>query len=273
MYMIISAIAFTFLNVFVKLLNSFSVYQIIFFRSLGSLFFTTPFLLKLKISFLGNKNKLLVLRSIFGLTSMGLFFLSLKYIDMGTSVALRYVAPVFAAMFALVFLKEKIKPLQWLCFIIAFVGVIFLKGFETNNSLDGILYALFSAIFAGLVYVIIRKIGDQDHPVVIVNYFMVLSMLIGGLLSINYWVTPTLNQTLVLFSLGMFGYFAQLFMTKAMQLGETNQVAPFKYLEVIFTMVIGVVWFSESYTVLTILGVLLIIFGIVLNIFLKQKKV
>ena len=71
----------------------------------------------------------------------------------------------------------------------------------------------------------------------------------------------------------MFGYFAQLFMTKAMQLGETNQVAPFKYLEVIFTMVIGVFWFSESYTDLTILGVLLIIFGIVLNIFLKQKKV
>jgi len=84
-----------------------------FFRSIGSLFFTIPFLLKNKISLLGNQKTLLVIRSVVGLISMTLFFLSLKYIAMGTAVSIRYIAPIFAAFFALIFLKEKIKLIQW----------------------------------------------------------------------------------------------------------------------------------------------------------------
>lgn len=269
--MIISALAFTFLNVFVKSLNSFNVYQIVFFRSLGSLFFTFPFLLKNKISLLGNKRGLLVLRSIFGLISMTLFFLSLKYIAMGTAVSIRYIAPIFAAFFALIFLKEKIKSIQWFFFLIAFLGVLVLKGFDTEVKIEGILFALVSALFAGLVYISIRKIGSEDHPVVVVNYFMVISTLIGGLLAINGWVNPVGKEWLTLMSLGVFGYFAQLYMTKAMQVGETNQVAPLKYLEVIFTIIIGLIWFKEIYTLWSLLGILLIVLGLTLNIIIKKR--
>ncbi|WP_255411501.1 EamA family transporter [Lacinutrix sp. Bg11-31] len=83
-----------------------------------------PFLLKNKISLKGNQKKLLIMRSIFGLIPMVLFFLSLKYIAMGTAVSIRYIAPVFATFFAIYFLKEKVKPIQWLFFGLAFLGVI-----------------------------------------------------------------------------------------------------------------------------------------------------
>jgi len=269
--MIISALAFTFLNVFVKSLNNFSVYQIVFFRAVGSLFFTIPFLLKNKISLLGNKRGLLVIRSVFGLISMTLFFLSLKYIAMGTAVSIRYIAPIFAAFFALLFLKEKVKPIQWFFFGIAFLGVLVLKGFDTQMQIEGVVFALVSAIFAGLVYITIRKIGNEDHPVVVVNYFMIISAVIGGLLSINGWINPVGKEWLVFLSLGVFGYFAQLYMTKAMQVGETNQVAPLKYLEVIFTIIIGLVWFKEVYTIWSLVGILLIVFGLTLNVTTKKK--
>lgn len=272
LFMVISAVAFTFLNVLVKSLHNFSVYQIVFFRSIGSLFFTLPFLLKNKISLKGNQKGLLVLRSVFGLASMMLFFFSLKYIAMGTAVSLRYIAPVFAALFAVFFLKEKIKLIQWLFFALAFSGVLVLKGLDNELQIEGVVFALISAVFAGLVYITIRKIGNQDHPVVVVNYFMVISALIGGVLSINNWINPTAIQWLTFLSLGAFGYFAQLYMTKAMQLGETNQIAPLKYLEVIFTMILGSLWFSEDYTLWSVLGIGLIVSGLVLNIVIKQSK-
>jgi drug/metabolite transporter (DMT)-like permease len=271
-YMLISALAFTFLNVFVKSLNNFSVYQIVFFRAIGSLFFTIPFLLKNSISILGNKRGLLVMRSIFGVISMTLFFLSLKYIAMGTAVSIRYIAPIFASFFALFFLNEKVKPIQWLFFCLAFLGVLILKGFNTQMQIEGVVFALISAVFAGLVYIIIRKIGKQDHPVVVVNYFMVISAVIGGLLSINVWINPVGKEWLVLLSLGVFGYFAQLYMTKAMQVGETNQVAPLKYLEVIFTIIIGLVWFKEVYTIWSLVGVLLIVLGLTFNVTVKNIR-
>jgi drug/metabolite transporter (DMT)-like permease len=270
--MIISALAFTCLNVFVKSLDNFSVYQIVFFRSIGSLFFTIPFLIKNKISLFGNQKGLLVFRSVLGLISMTLFFLSLKYIAMGTAVSIRYIAPIFAAFFALIILKEKIKLIQWLFFAIAFSGVLVLKGFNSEVQIEGIILAIVSAIFAGLVYIIIRKIGSDDHPVVVVNYFMVISAIIGGFLSINGWIKPQGQEWLIFFSLGVFGYFAQLYMTKAMQVGETNQVAPLKYLEVIFTIVIGLVWFNETYSLISLLGVLVILIGLILNFMVRANK-
>ena len=101
---------------------------------------------------------------------------------------------------------------------------------------------------------------------------MVISAVIGGLLTIGNWKTPHGNEWLVFLSLGIFGYFGQLYMTKALQESETNQVAPLKYLEVIFTMLIGLVWFNEDYTLWSVLGIGLIISGLVLNIFIKRKK-
>jgi len=269
--MIISALAFALLNVFVKKLDQFNVYQIVFFRSFGSLFFTLPFLIRHKIPMLGNKKLLLVSRGVIGFIAMTLFFASLKYLSMGSAVSVRYISPIFAAFFALFLLKEKIKYLQWICFIIAFSGVLLLKGFDSQISGLGLFYVLVSAVFTGLVFIIIRKIGKEDHPIVVVNYFMVISAVFGGILAINEWANPKGIEWLILLSLGVFGYFGQYYMTKAIQISEVNQVAPLKYIEVIFTIIIGVVWLNESYTMIALLAILLILIGLILNFIVKRK--
>jgi len=271
-FMIISTMAFACMNAIVKQLNDFGTFQIVFFRSVSSLFFTFGFLLKNKISVLGNKRKLLILRGLVGVTSMSLFFMATKYLPIGAAVSLRYMAPIFAAFFAIIFLKERIKPMQWLFFLMAFIGVLILKGFNTALNGYGLLLIFLSAIFSGLVYIVISKIGNDDHPVVVVNYFMVISTILGGLLSIGRWINPEGLQWLMFLSLGVFGYFGQVYMTKAFQVAATNQVAPLKYLEVIFTLLLGVLLFSEIYTLYSLLGIAMIVFGLILNALYKVEK-
>ena len=268
--MIISALAFALLNVFVKYLDRFNVYQIVFFRSVGSLIFTIPFLMRYKISVLGKKRGLLVLRGILGFVAMTLFFTSLKYLSMGSAVSIRYTSPIFAALFALILLREKIKLLQWLCFAIAFIGVYMLKGFNAEVDAIGLLYALLSALFTGMVFIVIRKIGSSDHPIVIVNYFMIIAACFAGIFMILQWTTPVGIEWLILLSLGVFGYFGQLYMTKAFQVVEVNQAAPLKYIEVVFTVLIGVVWLDETYTLIGLLGISLILIGLILNFVVRR---
>ncbi|NNC50392.1 MAG: DMT family transporter [Flaviramulus sp.] len=269
--MIISTLAFACMNGIVKQLLHINAYQIVFFRSIGSLFFTFGFLLNNKIPILGNNRKLLVLRGLVGVTSMTLFFMSTKYLPIGTAVSLRYMAPIFAAIFAVFLLNEKIKLWQWFFFAMAFFGVVVLKGFDIELSTIGLILIFISAIFSGLVYIIISKIGTSDHPVVVVNYFMVISAIVGGVLSINNWVNPVGTEWILLFGLGVFGYFGQVYMTKAFQIAATNQIAPLKYLEVIFTLLLGVFIFAEVYTVWSLLGIALIILGLILNVLYKSK--
>jgi drug/metabolite transporter (DMT)-like permease len=271
-YMILSVIAFSFMNIVVKYLSGFSAYQIVFFRSIGTLLFTIPLIIRSKISFFGKNQKWLIIRGVAGVISLTCFFESLNYLAIGTATSLRYTSPIFAAIFAFIFLKEKIKAIQWFLFLLAFAGVLMIKGFGVDVNSVGLILVLVSAISLGLIFVIIRKIGNSENPLVIINYFMMIAFFFGGVLSISNWKTPNLVEWLLLLSLGFFGYVGQLYMTKAFQSNETNLVAPLKYLEVVFMIVIGAIWFDEIYNLWTLFGIFLILIGLVYNIYLKRKK-
>ncbi|WP_339711563.1 DMT family transporter [uncultured Kriegella sp.] len=271
-YMIVSALAFTLMNISVKQLAQYNVYEIVFFRGFGSLLLTMGILHRLQIPILGNKRKLLVLRALIGTSSMTLFFMSLKYLSAGTAVSLRYLAPIFSAIFAILLLKERIRAPQWLFFLISFAGVLVLKGLDTNVSTIGLLLILGAALLSGLVYITISKIGNSDHPVVIINYFMFTATVFGGLLAIPYWKNPIGTDWLLFIGLGIFGFIGQLYMTKAFQIAANNLVAPFKYLEVLFTGLIGFMWLGEVYTKWSLLGIILIILGLVSNVIYKSHR-
>ena len=72
--MIFSVIAFAIMNAIVKYLSTFHVYQIVFFRSIGTLAFTIPLIIKYKIPVLGTHKKLLLLRGFLGVISLVFFF-------------------------------------------------------------------------------------------------------------------------------------------------------------------------------------------------------
>ncbi|WP_262509676.1 DMT family transporter [Arenibacter hampyeongensis] len=270
LFMVISTFSFALMNVSVKYLARIPTFQIVFFRCFGSFVLATTFILIKGIPIFGNKRRLMLLRAILGLTAMSLFFLSLKHLHVGTAVSLRYIAPIFAAIFAVFLLKEKLKNIQWLFFITAFAGVLVLKGFDGNINTTGLTLILTASVFSGMVYVVIRKIGVSDHPAVVVNYFMFVGTAIGGLLAITVWVQPIGYEWAFLFLLGIFGFMGQIYMTKAFQIAKTNLVAPLKYIEVIFTISIGVFWFNEAYSIYSFIGLFMIISALILNTLVKK---
>jgi len=269
-FMLISVLAFTIMNTLIKYLQYFPTFEIVFFRSIGSSIICFVLLIKQGIPVLGNQRKLLLSRGLIGVTAMVSFFAVVKLIPFGSAVALRYIAPIFAGILAIFILKERITPLQWGCFFLAFIGVLLIKGFDARVSFLGLGLIILSAFFSGMVYIIIRKIGQQEHPLVVVNYFMFTATCVGALFSIFNWQTPVGIEWVILLSMGILGFFAQLFMTKAYQIASIGTVAPMKYLEAVFALIIGSVWFGEGYTILGLIGISLIILGMLLNIYAKN---
>ena len=117
---------------------------------------------------------------------------------------------------------------------------------------------------------IIESIGKSEHPLVIVNYFMMTSFTVGVIGTFFYW-TPLKNEDLLLLVfMGIVGFFGQYYMTKAFQNGLAYMVAPIKYVEVVFTILFGVFILNESYTKLTLLGVFMVIGGLIFNLIYKS---
>jgi len=272
-YMLLSTFAFAFMNALIKYLIHFPTFELVFFRSLGTLVLTFFLLRSRKISIVPNQPKFLILRGVMGVTSMSLFFLGIHFIPIGSAVTIRYIAPLFGALLAIYFLKERIFPLQWFFYVVAFFGVVLIKGFGNTISLFGVAVVLGAAFFSAIVYIIISKIGKQDHPLLVVLFFMGIATLTGLIGSINHFTLPNGYELLLLLLLGFFGFFGQYYMTKAFQNGEVNTVAPIKYSEIVFTLSFGVYWFGEVYSLTSLIGIALVIMSLTLSVLYKAKKV
>jgi len=270
--MILSVTAFAFMNLIAKSLVEFSWSETVFYRSITTLLIVLVLIYKEGLYLFGIQHKLLVLRATCGTVAMCCFFAAMQTLPLTTTVTLRYLAPIFGAIMAVVFLKDKVKPIQWFFFLIAFSGVLLLKGFDARVSNLGLIIILISAVFTGAIYVIIQKIGKRDHPYVIIAYFMTFTSITGILFTGLDWRMPQHSEWMSLLSMGVLGFFGQLFMTKALQEESTARVAPLKYLEAVFVFGLGWLWLGETYTWVPIAGIVLIIAGMVLNVVFGKKN-
>lgn len=269
-FILIATFAFAIMNATAKELSDFHPMQVVFFRAFGTFIFIFPTMLLRKISIIGNNPKFLFLRGLVGVISLSTFFMALQNVPLGSAISIRYLGPIFGVVMAAYFLKEKVKNLQWLSFIIAFLGVIVLKGFDIRIDFINFGLLLISALFVGMVFVLIRYLTDKEHYLTIINYFMVVAIA-ASLLYINEWRMPLGNEWYPVAAIGILGLIGQVFMTRAFQTEDTSVLAPFKYMELVWALIMGYFLFEETYSWLPLLGIILIIIGMLLNVYSKNR--
>lgn len=268
--MLISTIAFSLMQLCVKFLGHLPTHELILFRSAISLILSLGYLIPKKINPLGNNRKFLLLRGIFGVTALSLFFITLQNIPLASAVTIQYLSPIFTAIIAIFLLGEKMKRAQWLFFVVAFIGVAMLKGFDERVSVFYLVLGLLSAFFAGAAYNCIRMVKDTDHPLVVVLYFPLVATPIMLVLSFFNWVTPIGWDWALILLLGVFTQIGQVFMTKALQAEKANIVASLKYLGSVYALLFGYFIFDETYSLVSVAGIVLILLGVLLNVGLKN---
>lgn len=271
LYMLGSSLAFSFMQICVKYLPHLPTTELILFRSIVSIILSLAMLKQLGIHPLGNNRKVLLMRGIFGTTALTIFFYTLQYLPLASAVTIQYLSPIFTALFAAIFLKEKMHIKQWLFFGLSFAGVALLKGFDERVSVNFMLLGILSAMFSGMAYTCIRKLKDSEHPVVVVFYFPLVATPIMAVLSYFNWVMPAGKDWLVLLLMGIFTQIAQILMTKGLQSAAVNKIISVKYIGTLYALGFGYLLFGESYTLFSLMGIVMVVAGVVLN--LRQKQV
>ncbi len=270
-YILIATFAFAWMNLLARYLSDLHPLQVVFFRALGTFIFIFPYMLHKKIPIVGKEVTWLVTRGIVGFVSLAAFFIVIQRIPLGPAISIRYIGPAFSVVLAVLFLKEKVNIWQWGCLLLSIVGVFILKGADFRIDTLSFLLALLSAVLVGAVFAIVRYLGSKEHALTIINYFMVASIL-GSLFFINHWRMPIGMEWLWVAIIGIFGLVGQVFMTKAFQLADTNTIAPFKYMELIYALGLGLIFLDEKHSNLAIIGMLFIVLGMVLNVYLKKRS-
>lgn len=269
--MLLASFFFALMNVAVKQVSHIPAVEVILFRSGVSFVMSWAMLKRQKVSVWGTHHGLLVMRGVAGALALILFFITLQNIPLATAVTIQYLSPIFTTILGIFIVKEKVKPWQWVFFLISFSGILVVEGVDTRVSALYLLLGIGSALFAGLAYNMIRRLNTREHPLVIVFYFPLVALPITGLYSIFNWVQPTGWDWAILIFIGVLTQLAQYYMTMAYQTEEVSKVANLTYIGIIYALFFGFVFFGESYDIWAYVGMGLVLVGVILNIRYKHK--
>ncbi len=264
-YILASTFFFALMNIGVKYLVNIPAHEVVFFRALVSLIVCYFLIRKNGLNPWGNNKPVLILRGLAGTAALTMYFYTLQNMPLASAVIIQYLSPIFTIIIAGFLVKEGTRPVQWLFFLLSFAGVVMIKGFDPRVSPTDLLIGVAAAVGSGFAYNFIRKLKDQDHPLVVVFYFPLVTVPLIGVYTATHWVNPTPLEWLVLILIGLVVTVAQIFMTKGYQLERAANVSNFNYLGVVFALGFGFLLFDELVEPLGLAGIVLIIGGVIMS--------
>jgi drug/metabolite transporter (DMT)-like permease len=184
-----------------------------------------------------------VWRSVIGVASMMLGFLSYHLMPLADAVAISFTSPLLITALSVPLLGEKVGIHRWSAVIVGFLGVLLIvqPGGAMFNL--GALAALSAAVTSAFAMVTIRQLNRTDQPVTIVFYFTLFSTLFTAIPLPFVWVTPTWQDWGLLVAMGLTGGTGQYFMTRAFGLASAAVISPFNYIALLWAALFGwVLW-------------------------------
>ncbi|MBB6609963.1 DMT family transporter [Pontibacter sp. Tf4] len=270
-YMLLSTLFFALMNVCIKLVPHIPAVEIIFFRSVISVVMSYMVLRRQQVNIWGTHKGLLITRGITGAVALVLYFTTLQNIPLATAVTIQYLSPIFTTILGIFIVKEKVKPWQWVFFLVSFAGILVIEGVDVRISPFYLMIGVAGAAISGISYNIIRKLNTREHPLVIVFYFPMVALPFSGIYSLFEWVPPAGWDWAILLLVGVFTQLAQYYMTMSYQSEELSKVAHLNYIGIFYALVLGFIMFDESFTFGSYAGMALVLLGVILNIRYKSK--
>lgn len=279
-YMMLSALAFSVMSLFVKEVGGqdIPILEIVTFRSIISLVVSYLALKRRGIAPLGNQKALLFARGLVGFVALNCVFYGITHLPLAEATVLQYLHPMFTAVLALFFLKEHPTRGTLVCILLSFVGLLLIVRPGVLSSTDvgsfeslAILLAVVGAFGSACAYVLVRKLSNSEHPLVIVLYFPLISLPASIILLWDDFVMPEGVTWLYLLAIGVATQVGQVALTKAMQTETASRATSFAYMQIVFAIALGIIFYQEVPGVGTLLGAGFIIAGAYYNVTRKKK--
>ena len=271
--------------------NFVSLYEVYLIRTLVSfgLILTFLILTKKPIVFKSQYPLLTFCRVILFFFGFSSFYVSLTVLPLGTATALFFVTPFLITIFAHFFLKEEIGIRRWSAVVVGFIGVYITLDPDFSNFNYLSLLPILCAFCYSLSMIIIKKTSDKDSVYTqtftfylgaiffsIIFYFIIGD---GQYNTIDHpasqfilrkWFVDLEESIVLMIATGITATLAFLFLFTAYSIASPSVVSPFEYSILLWSPLIGWIYFQEIPTLNTIIGILIIVSSGV-YIFMREK--
>ena len=277
-YMLLSALGFALMAVCVKAVSTYDipVLEIVAARAIVSLVISYLDVKRKRISLWGTHKPLLIARGVVGALALMCVYFSVTTLPLAEATILQYLHPVFTALLALFFLKERVQYSTLLCIVLSILGLTvmvkpdLISGYSVELPWLSVVAALIGALGSAVAYVIVRRLSQSEDSSVIIFYFPLIALPVSVFLLGSDFVMPNGEALILLLLVGVFTQVGQVGLTKAMQYEKASKATAYSYVQVIFSLILGWIFFTEIPTLWTLIGGGLIMIGALINVLWKR---
>ena len=271
--------------------NFVSLYEVYLIRTLVSFGLILIFLKvkKEKIVFNSKYPLLTFCRVILFFFGFSSFYISLTVLPLGFATALFFVTPFLITIFAHFFLKEEIGIRRWSAVVVGFIGVYITLNPDFNNFNYLSLLPILCAFCYSLSMIIIKKTSEKDsvYTQTFTFYFgaiifsTIFYFLIGdgqyntsdhpaSQFIFREWFVDLESSILFMATTGLTATVAFLLLFTAYSIASPAVVSPFEYSILLWSPLIGWIYFNEIPSLNTVIGIIIIVSSGI-YIFIREK--
>jgi len=246
------------------LVGEFSVFQIVFMRSISSSIIIIPILFYLK-----NQNNVFVqfqanlTRVVLSFMAISIQFFTISNIQLAQVSTIGYLRPSIMSIFAYFILSEKQSKGRWLVLIVGFLSILLVFSPESNSIQLIALLALLGSCCGSLSTIFQKFLSKKFSEIQLMVWYSVGISILSLPFCLYTWKELSLNELIFMVLTGLLATGAQYFYIKAFRLSQASFLAPIQYFHIIPVLVIGYLIFSEIPSYQTLLGALIIIISLI----------
>jgi len=188
------------------------------------------------------------------------FIIALAALPLALVLAVMQAMPLVVTMGAALFLGESVGWRRWGAILVGFCGVLLVIRPASASSDPTALWLILGVLGMGLRDLVSRAIPREFGNAQVSAWGLIAVTLLGGLMMVQGGAVTVARADMGWLAGGVaFGTAGYLAVTTAARTGEVSIVAPFRYVRLVFAMIIGLVVFAEVPDFYTLLGAAIIV--------------
>lgn len=194
------------------------------------------------------------------------WLLALTMIPLAQLISIEFTMPVWTAIFAGLFLGERIGGWKIVSILLGILGVAIIVRPGLDHIEPGQLIALAGAVGFGISVTMVKGLTRHDSVLKIIFWMLVVQGAIGLAPALAVWRWPSAGIWPWIVVIAFCGTFSHYCMARAMTHADATIVIPMDFLRVPLSALLGYLVYSETLDAWTFAGALLILFGNALNL-------
>jgi len=187
-----------------------------------------------------------------------LFFVSIRYIPLADATAIGQVSPLFVTLLSIPILGEKVRARRLSAVVVGMIGALII----VRPGLDVVHWAailpLIMAFVFALYQIATRILASTERPVSTLFYSALVGTIGTTLVGPFFWSETSLVDFLLMVLVGAIGGFSHYLLILAFRHAPASLLAPFIYVQIVTSTLVGYLFFGDVPDSYTIAGALLV---------------